>query len=1045
MPATNQTQPLRHILTLDQDIVVETAKHLVNHSRLNPSDTLACDFSQQTVLCPSQAIGRKLAQAIASAAKSPGILSPRVMTVPQWAQSVAPYATNSLQIQIELSQWVSNWLARQPPESSWLQPSQAQAVAAELQHILSEFSLSLHPASEFAAFLQQVSEGYGIPLPDSFNPDLLSPNQPLSQPLNPSPNQHSSLIHTLIQETKLVHAAWQRFGESHFHGYPQALATAVSQQQAASQLPWLVGFDTLSPLEQALLSPCPQITYQSGSLDDAHNKLKHQTNDITTHSLRTELTQQLLATTPHIQQRATALTSAHFSNIELAACDDLEHEAWAACTQIRLWLAEDVRAIAVVAEDREFARRLRALLERYQIDIADRGGWALATTSAATLLERWLQVVEEDAPAVALLDVLHSAFIDPAHLLNEGEQNQATSNLAHTTEPASDTMHATFSHVLYRLEEDIIHHEGITQGLVHYQRAVERRQQRLAELWPQTTAPRLFKLLTTLQQASNELQPLLHKPEFSAAEFAAALTASLQQLGALSLLAHDPAGVGVMECIQLLSQTTVNAGINPNQANPNQANPEQTHQSNSQQINWQTARQLLNQCLEDHDYRPAHGATSVVLCNLNQAYLEQPQAVILAAATASNLPGTLQHSRFFNNRVRRHLSLMDRESYQAIQQHRFARLLCNSPKLLISWSQQNDGNPELPCAWVEQLQALRHCVTSTNHQATALPLLEWARLEAAQQDRQTPPEASEWAVAPTTQPAPSLNETPFSLPSELSVSGHQNLIDCPYQFLYGRIIGLRAPEDIRLALAKNEFGARVHRCLEAFTTGIDGIPGPFTDQLTANTRATAKTLLIAIGAVVFARDTAHNAWDQGWQMQYEALLDGYLNWEQNNHANWHWLDSESKHQVAITASTQLIGRLDRRDQHRNDANQQTIIDYKTSANLPSASDVYAGEQVQLPSYTLLSPAATAVEYVHLSKTRRQKLRIEQDELEHLSKLTENRLQTSLDAILAGAVLPAHGDEAACAYCDFAGICRQAVWRQTEPAKTDSDDLQGTTA
>ena len=79
--------------------------------------------------------------------------------------------------------------------------------------------------------------------------------------------------------------------------------------------------------------------------------------------------------------------------------------------QVRLWLQAGKRDIAIVAQDRVAARRMRALLERAEILVADETGWTFATLSVSTVLDRWLTALQSDFYHVDLLDLLKSPFI----------------------------------------------------------------------------------------------------------------------------------------------------------------------------------------------------------------------------------------------------------------------------------------------------------------------------------------------------------------------------------------------------------------------------------------------------------------------------------------------------------------------------------------------------------------------------------------------------------------------------------------------------------
>ena len=69
------------------------------------------------------------------------------------------------------------------------------------------------------------------------------------------------------------------------------------------------------------------------------------------------------------------------------------------------------RELALIALDRETARRVRALLERMDVLVADETGWTLSTTAAAAVIDRWLECVASDFPHVELLDLLKSPFV----------------------------------------------------------------------------------------------------------------------------------------------------------------------------------------------------------------------------------------------------------------------------------------------------------------------------------------------------------------------------------------------------------------------------------------------------------------------------------------------------------------------------------------------------------------------------------------------------------------------------------------------------------
>lgn len=99
------------------------------------------------------------------------------------------------------------------------------------------------------------------------------------------------------------------------------------------------------------------------------------------------------------------------TGLSLFPASSLEAEAVAGAQTIVDWLQAGKQRIAIVAQDRVVARRIRALLERAQVMVADETGWKLSTTRAAAALAAWFELIAARAETVALLDFLKSPFV----------------------------------------------------------------------------------------------------------------------------------------------------------------------------------------------------------------------------------------------------------------------------------------------------------------------------------------------------------------------------------------------------------------------------------------------------------------------------------------------------------------------------------------------------------------------------------------------------------------------------------------------------------
>jgi ATP-dependent helicase/nuclease subunit B len=96
------------------------------------------------------------------------------------------------------------------------------------------------------------------------------------------------------------------------------------------------------------------------------------------------------------------------AGLSLYAARSLEDEAQRGAQTVIRWLQAGKGSIAIIAQDRVVARRIRALLERAQVYVSDETGWKLSTTRTAAAIAALLDVVTTRAETIALLDLLKS-------------------------------------------------------------------------------------------------------------------------------------------------------------------------------------------------------------------------------------------------------------------------------------------------------------------------------------------------------------------------------------------------------------------------------------------------------------------------------------------------------------------------------------------------------------------------------------------------------------------------------------------------------------
>lgn len=90
----------------------------------------------------------------------------------------------------------------------------------------------------------------------------------------------------------------------------------------------------------------------------------------------------------------------------LARCSTFEDEAQAAAAQVLRHLEQGEHPVALIGLDRQLVRRIRALLERQNVPLADETGWTLSTTRAAAMLMALLRAASPRAGTDTLFDAL---------------------------------------------------------------------------------------------------------------------------------------------------------------------------------------------------------------------------------------------------------------------------------------------------------------------------------------------------------------------------------------------------------------------------------------------------------------------------------------------------------------------------------------------------------------------------------------------------------------------------------------------------------------
>ena len=323
-----------------------------------------------------------------------------------------------------------------------------------------------------------------------------------------------------------------------------------------------------------------------------------------------------------------------------------EQHAQAVDCAIRQWLREGRQAIAVVVLDRVTARRARALLERSEILVRDEAGWALSTTSAATVVGRWLDALASGHAHGDCLDLLKSPFV------------------------FADVARRSRQQAVWRLEQ-AIRKANVLSGIARFMRLAERANDRA-----------LRELLVRLARAERTMA--VSRPK-TLRGWLQALERGLDALGVRAGLAADAAGAELLDSLGVLKTELEADGL---------------------RIGFGEWRRWLERKIEGATFRDRDIESPVIFTTLEATRLRTFDAVLVVGADARHLPGPAPGHVFFNQTVRRELGLPVREDMLRCVEQTLGALLANCGVVLVTWQRSVDDEENLISPLFERLRVL---------------------------------------------------------------------------------------------------------------------------------------------------------------------------------------------------------------------------------------------------------------------------------------------------------------------------------------------------
>ncbi len=658
--------------------------------------------------------------------------------------------------------------------------------------------------------------------------------------------------------------------------------------------------------------------------------------------------------------------------LRIAGAARFEDEAAFAAHTLVDWLNAGRRSLALVAQDRIVARRVRALLARVNVPVRDETGWKLSTTRAAAALMRWLDVVQGDGDTAALLDLLKSPFC-----LREAD---APSSVAPDW--------------VAELERRV-RRRNVSGGWGRLRRLVAQRDTDAegADASDATDAgPLAGRLAERLGLLADEAALWRRAGHATLEAWVTLLAGTLDRLRMRAGLQSDDAGRQLLDWLDRL-RVSVHGGADA-----------------GARFSLQEWRALLSMLLESAVFsEPAPPADRrVVILPLNGARMRRFDGVVVVGCDDAQLPSAQPEWLFFSNDVRRELGLPDRAQRFAQQARDLAEVLLNQHEVVLTWQRHGGrGEPNRLSGWLERLQRRLAVAGMRIDAPVVLPALQTAS-------------------RPTDMPAPA---APALVPATLSAAAYNSLRRCPYQFFVGRMLRLGELGEVSDELEKRDVGELLHAILHRFHRRL--LDTPMADP--ADRLALLQSLTDERFGLLLAEDGHALRFYRRWQNVMPSYLAWQAAREAQG---WRFeageVDADTSIALPGGQALRLRGRIDRIDTHPEHG--VAVLDYKTQSPVALARKAKTPfEDCQLPFYGLLDARATVGGWVSLDGEARGDKRETglPDFTEVLDWLTE-QMGKDMTALAAGAPLPAFGDESACRYCAARGLCRKGYWTAGAP-------------
>ena len=695
-----------------------------------------------------------------------------------------------------------------------------------------------------------------------------------------------------------------------------------------------------------------------------------------------------------VEQLNANITAANYQDWRLISARRFEELAWAASKSIECHLIAGKTKIALVAQDRLAARRVRALLARLgpALNIRDETGWKIDTTRAAAAINSWLELIrapKEGPTASALLEFLQNPYLDIPICI--GQSPEVCIGLTAQL-------------------EDILIASQAKSGWETFYMAIER-----ANAYAVTfgAAPNdaLLKLLQFVRERHYAWQEL----DLRCSNAYVLLQENLQDTGISSALEKDAAGKQLLEVINTFDLRSSD------------------YQGLAMRLpEWIS---LIKSVLEEASYEETgkDAVASLSILPLSSTRLRQFDAVVVVGCDEQQLPAFSEPPLFFSDALNRLLKTSTINAQYVQQARDLSQLLVSCDSVDLLWqSKSKNGEPLRPSAWIQRLQ---------------MQLPDWKAVIAK-------PDSYSGKVRPL-QKAVAVLDPDLPLPLSVSPSAYKALRDCPYKYYVRSLLGLREAKTFEEGFDASLAGQSLHALLRNFYQALKTEEQKVDSNImnsTAARRVWMERELSAISEKEFKRMIEGDGrvlgtlrdWQKqipsfvDWQLQREAAGWRYHNAEHKVGFDLHFVDLEGEHRVI-----RIEGRADRFDINIEVEKQAEVMDYKNQSMTKMKKRAeYVLDDPQLLIYARAAnedPVSAHLQghqighaqwvslKVDIKRDKKQLRSLEVQDLPELMPAFDQQITEDMQNLWSRKEMTAFAPDGVCKYCEARGICRKGMW------------------